>query len=73
LPPLRPRAGRLLPGAGSDEETDDPHYTDRRNFYKVKSGARGGLPVESLLYAGNNLNKARLVFERTTEHRPACA
>jgi hypothetical protein len=26
----------------SDEETDHPHYADRRNFYKVESGAATG-------------------------------
>ncbi len=39
----------------SDEETDDPHYADRRNFYKVEKWSR---------------DKARRIFERTTKHRP---
>jgi hypothetical protein len=26
----------------SDEETDDPHYADRRNFYKVEKWSRDG-------------------------------
>jgi hypothetical protein len=30
----------------SDEETDDPHYADRRNFYKVEKWSRDGLRVE---------------------------
>jgi hypothetical protein len=42
----------------SDEETDDPHYADRRNFYKVKKWSRDGLRVELMIYAGNNLDKA---------------
>ena len=29
----------------SDEETDDPHYADRRNFYKVEKRSRDGLQV----------------------------
>jgi len=29
----------------SDEETDDPHYADRRNFYKVEKWSRDGLRV----------------------------
>jgi hypothetical protein len=29
----------------SDEETDDPHYADRRNFYKVEKCSRDGLRV----------------------------
>ncbi len=54
----------------SDEETDDPHYADRRNFYKVEKWCRDGLRVELMLYAGNNLDKARRIFERTTKQRP---
>jgi hypothetical protein len=33
-----------------DEETDDPHYADRRNFYKVEKWSRDGLRVELVLY-----------------------
>jgi hypothetical protein len=41
----------------SDEETDDPHYADRRNFYKVEKWSRDGLRVELVLYAGSSLDK----------------
>ena len=54
----------------SDDETDDPHYADRRNFYKVEKWSRDGLRVMMLLYAGNNLDKARRIFERTHKNRP---
>jgi hypothetical protein len=54
----------------SDEETDDPHYADRRNFYKVEKWSRDGLRVELILRAGNNLDKARRIFERTAKLRP---
>jgi hypothetical protein len=54
----------------SDEETDDPRYADRRNFYKVEKWSRDGLRVELMLYAGNNLDKARRIFERVSKHRP---
>ena len=54
----------------SDEETDDPTYADRRNFYKVEKWSRDGLRVELMLYAGNDLDKARRIFERTAKHRP---
>ena len=54
----------------SDEETDDPVYADRRNFYKVEKWSRDGLRVELMLYAGNDLDKARRIFERTIKHRP---
>ena len=30
----------------SAEETDDPLYADRRNFYKVETCSRDGLRVE---------------------------
>jgi len=54
----------------SDEETDDPTHADRRNFYKVEKWSQDGLRVEFMLYAGNNLDKARRIFERTIQHRP---
>ena len=54
----------------SDEETDDPLYADRRNFYKVEKWSRDGLRVELMLYAGNNLDKARRIFEQTHKQRP---
>jgi hypothetical protein len=42
----------------------------RRNYYKVKKWSRDGLRFELLLYAGNNLYKARHIFERATKERP---
>ena len=53
-----------------EEETDNPVYADRRNFYKVEKWSQDWLRVELMLYAGNNLDKARRIFERTTKHRP---
>jgi hypothetical protein len=53
-----------------NEETGDPVYADRRNFYKVEKWSRDGLRVELMLYASNNLDKARRIFERTTKLRP---
>jgi hypothetical protein len=54
----------------SDEQTDDPTHADRRNFYKVEKWSRDGPRVELILYAGNNLDKARRILERTAKHRP---
>jgi hypothetical protein len=69
--PLDQRDAEFLPMTDwSDEETDDPVYADRRNFYKVEKWSRDGLRVELMLYAGNSLDKARRIFERTTKHRP---
>jgi hypothetical protein len=42
----------------------------RLNFYKVEKWTRDGTKVDSLLYAGNNLDKARRIFERAIKHRP---
>jgi hypothetical protein len=52
----------------TDEETDDPHYADRRNFYKVEKWSRDGLRVMMLLYGGSSQRAP--IFERTTKHRP---
>jgi hypothetical protein len=54
----------------SDEETDNPVYADRRNFYKVEKWSRDGLRVELMLYAGNSLDKARHIFAQMVKHRP---
>jgi len=52
------------------EETDSPSYADDRNFYKVEKWTRDGTKVDSLLYAGNSLGRARAVFESAIKHRP---
>jgi hypothetical protein len=54
----------------SDQETHDPLYADARNFYKVEKWTRDGTEVDSLLYAGNNLDKARDIFAQAIKHRP---
>jgi hypothetical protein len=54
----------------SSEETDDPLYADRRNFYKVEKRSKDDMRVVELLYAGNNLDKARRIFDRMIKHRP---
>ena len=52
------------------EETDDPLYADRRNFYKVEKWSRDGRRIEELLFAGSSLGKAQLIFERFINKRP---
>ena len=52
------------------EETDSPTYADDHNFYKIEKWTRDGTKVDSLLYAGNSLGRARAVFERSIKHRP---
>ena len=54
----------------SDEETNDPLVADARSFYKVEKWTRDGKKVDSLLYAGNSLGKARDVFAKAIKHRP---
>ena len=52
------------------EETDNPRYADDRFFYKVEKWTKDGTSVDRLLYAGNNLEKARDIFVKAVEHRP---
>jgi hypothetical protein len=52
------------------EETTDLLIADVRNFYKVEKWTRDGMKVDSLLYAGNSLGRARALFERAIKHRP---
>ncbi len=54
----------------TDEETDEPLVADVRNFYKVEKWTRDGSKVDGLLYAGNNLDKARDLFAQAIKHRP---
>lgn len=53
-----------------DEETDDPHTANDRNFYKVELWAVDGQHVERMLYAGNRLDKAQAAFEAFAKKRP---
>ena len=46
----------------SNEETENPLRADDRNFYKVEKWTKDGLHVEAMIYAGNNLDKARELF-----------
>jgi hypothetical protein len=54
----------------SNEETDDPIYADKHNFYMVEKLTKDGKQVDRLLYAGNNLGKARDVFRKALDSRP---
>jgi hypothetical protein len=42
-----------------NEETDSPDFADQQNFYKVEKWTKDGTKVDRMLYAGNNLHKAR--------------
>ena len=53
-----------------NEETDNPHYADDRNFYKLEKWTRDGTKIDSLVYAGNNLDRARDLFAKAIKHRP---
>jgi hypothetical protein len=54
----------------SHEETDDPLVADALNFYKVEKWTKDGSKVDRLLYAGNDLDKARELFREAIKHRP---
>jgi hypothetical protein len=44
--------------------TDSATYADDRNFYKVEKWTKDGSKVDSLLYGGYSLGKAREIFTR---------
>jgi hypothetical protein len=50
------------------EETDNPLYADDRNFYKVEKWTRDGSKIDTLLYAGTNLEGAG--YSPPPKHRP---
>jgi hypothetical protein len=56
--------------AQPDDETDDPIKADNRNFYKLEKWTRDRTKVDRLLYAGNNLEKARDLLAKAVKHRP---
>jgi hypothetical protein len=53
-----------------DEETDEPLIADHRNYYKVEKWTKDGTRVERMLYAGSNLDRARVLFEGEIKRRP---
>jgi hypothetical protein len=59
-----------MPRPEEDEETDNPLLADDRNYYKVEKWTKDSAKVDSLLYAGNNLKKARELFAAAIKHRP---
>ncbi len=52
------------------QETTDPLYADERNFYKVELWSKDGQSVIRLLFAGNDLVKARATFAAAASKRP---
>jgi hypothetical protein len=54
----------------SEEQTDSPLYADEHNFYKLEKWTKDGSKVDRLLYAGNNLKRARELFADAVKHRP---
>lgn len=56
-------------GQWSAEETSDPNYADKRNFYKVEKWTKDGMRLERWSTRGNSLDKAPEVY-RAIQHRP---
>jgi hypothetical protein len=54
----------------TDETTDNRLSADDRKFYKVEKWTRDGRKVECMLYAGDNLDRARELFADAVKHRP---
>lgn len=59
-----------MSGHWSEKQTDDPHYADQRNFYKVERWSPDGMHIEEMLYAGSSLNRAQVIFASTVNRRP---
>jgi hypothetical protein len=55
---------------GSDEQTDNPLLADDRSYFKVEKWTKDGTKVDRMLYAGNDLDKARDIFAQAIKHRP---
>ena len=47
----------------SEKQTDDPHYADEHNFYKVEAWSRDDQHIVVMLYAGSSLDRARDIFD----------
>jgi hypothetical protein len=54
----------------SDETTDNPLYADDRNLYKVELWTKDNQRVLRMIYAGNNLDRARTIFANYIRLRP---
>jgi hypothetical protein len=57
-------------GQWSAEETSDPNYADKRNFYKVEKWTKDGMRLERWSTRGNSLDKAPEVYRAAIQHRP---
>jgi hypothetical protein len=53
-----------------DKETDNPLKADDRNYYKLEQWTKDGTKIDRMLYAGDNLEKARKLFAEAINHRP---
>ena len=58
----RPEEEDWNSGRVSREETDNPPYADRRNFYNVELWTKDEQRIERPLFAGSSLDKARAIF-----------
>jgi hypothetical protein len=68
------RANRLifetaLMSRWSDEQTDDPHYADQRDFYKLEKWTKDGTKVDRLLYATISIRHRRFLWRPSSTGR----
>src|ERR1700748_2216086 len=54
----------------SEKQTDDPHYADEHNFYKVEAWSRDDQHIVVMLFAGASLRQARDIFDSEVKRRP---
>jgi hypothetical protein len=60
-----------MPDPFGPQETDNPVYSDERNFYKVERWSDDDQHIEVLLYAGNRLDRARQMLNQLVTTDPA--
>jgi hypothetical protein len=66
---LTARSATPLPSPIIRSRPNNPLQADELNFYKIEKWTRDGSKVDSLIYAGSNLDKARAVFADAINHR----
>ncbi len=54
----------------SEEETDHQLVADKPNFCKVEKWTTGATNVDSLLYAGDELERTCEIVAASVKHRP---
>jgi hypothetical protein len=63
-------AGATEMRSHGDDEIGRPLDADHIEFYKVEKWTKDGTTIDGVLYAGDNIDEAREIYERAIKHRP---